>query len=210
MTGDPLERRTSGLRVAETEAERIACYALRYRVFIEELGFDIPTADHERKLEHTPEDSSAAQLYVSIGAEVIATMRLHHGSSSDLLPHFREGFELLHRLLPDTPIHQMVSIGRLAVDPRHRGGSAIAPLFQGVVRVLEERHPTTSLAFIFAVDEPKRIALFQLLGFQPLYQHLGFQSGGPEMQIRVDIGVCVPLIKRILIAEARKAAAKTI
>ena len=210
MTGDPLEQRPSGLRIAETEAERDACYALRYRVFIEELGYDIATADHQRKLERTPEDSSAAQLYVGIGAEVIATMRLHHGSSSDLLPHFREGFELLHRLLPDTPIDQMVSIGRLAVDRRYRGGSAIAPLFQGAIRFLEERHPATSLAFIFAVDEPRRIALYQLLGFRSLYQHLGIQSVGPELQLRLDIGVCVPLIKRILLAEAPKAAAKTI
>lgn len=210
MTEDPLEQRPSDLRIAETEAERDACYALRYRVFIEELGFDIATADRQSKLERTPEDSSAAQLYVSLGAEVIATMRLHHGSSPDHLPHFRAGFELLHRLLPDTAIDQMVSIGRLAVDPRHRGGSAITPLFQGVIRFLEERYPATSLAFIFAVDEPKRIAFYQFLGFRPLYQHMGLQSVGPEMQIRVDMGVCVPLIKKIVLAEASKAAAKTI
>jgi hypothetical protein len=50
MTRDFPDRAAVTACVAETEAEREACYALRYRVMVGEMKRDGPTAHHYRKL----------------------------------------------------------------------------------------------------------------------------------------------------------------
>ena len=181
------DRMATAVRVAETEAEREACFALRYQVYVEELGCEIPTADHHRKLDYTQEDESAVHLCVSSGDDVIGTMRMHHGATSEIPLRFHEGCEL-HRFLPDTPITQMVAFGRLAIKTGRRGGAAVVPLFQGCFRFLMESHPTTRLAFILPMDEPRLIKLHRLLGFQPI---------DPNKRCHLDTGLCLPMVARI-------------
>jgi predicted GNAT family N-acyltransferase len=192
MTRDLPDRAPVAVRVAETEAEREACFALRYQVYVEELGCDIPTADHHRKLDCTEEDESAVHLYVSCGGGVIGTMRIHHGATSEIPLRFHEGCEL-HRFLPDTPITQMVAIGRLAIDAGQRGGTAIVPLFQEGFRFLMESHPTTRLAFILPMDEPRLIRMHRLLGFQAI---------DPNKRCHLDTGRCLPMFARIAASDS--------
>lgn len=190
MTEAPPDRAPVVVQVATTDGERQACFALRYRVLVEELKWDIPTADHHRRLDRTAEDHSATHIYARCNDDVIGTMRLHHGATSEIPRELREACEL-HRFLADTPIDQMVTIGRLALDARQRGGPATVALFQGCVRFLKESHPTTSLVFIFATEEPRLIALYRLLGFRPI---------DPDKRYPVAMGV--PMFSRITATDA--------
>lgn len=167
MTEVPRDRTPVVVQVATTGEERHACFALRYRVLVEELKWDIPTADHHRKLDRTAEDDGATHIYASCNDDVIGTMRLHHGATTEIPRELREACGL-QCFLADTPIDQMVTIGRLALEAQQRGGPATVALFQGCVRFLKENHPATSLVFIFATDEARLIALYRLLGFRPI------------------------------------------
>lgn len=187
MSGEPVGLEPVRAGVAQTQAEREACFALRYRVYVEEFGCDVPTADHRRKLDRTGDDVAATQIYASRGSKVIGTMRLHHGATSALPQAFLDGCEP-HLYLPATPLAQMMGIGRLAIDASERGGAAIAPLFRECFRWLRENHPETKLAFILAIEEQRLLALYRLLGFKPI---------DPDRRIRVDVGICVPMVLRL-------------
>lgn len=187
MTADPSDPLPLRAGVARTEAEKEACFALRYRVYVEEFGCDVPTADRARGLDRTADDDGATQIQVSRGSEVVATLRIHHGATSEIPMVFRESCDLL-RFLADTPIERMMSIGRLAIDPRERGGTAIVPLFQECFRFARQSHPDTGLIFILAMEEPRLLALYRLLGFRPV---------DPARRVRVDVGVCLPMVMRL-------------
>lgn len=190
MTETPPDPVPVVVRVATTDVERQACFALRYRVLVEELKWDIPTADHHSRFDRTAEDDSATHIYARHNEDVIGTMRLHHGATSEIPRELREACEM-QRFLADTPIDRMVTIGRLALDARHRGGPATVALFQGCVRFLKESHPATSLVFIFATEDPRLIALYRLLGFRPI---------DPGKRYPVAMGV--PMFSRIVAADA--------
>lgn len=196
MTGGGLFDQ-EGLRsgVANTEAEKDECFALRYRVYVEDFGCSIPSADHRRRIDRTEDDDSATQIYVRRGDHVIGTMRVHHGAASALPHAFREACEL-EQFLADTPLEQMMSIGRLAIEKHERGGAAIVPLFQECLRWTRRDHPDTRLAFILAIEEPRLIALYRLLRFEPIH---------PDKRIRVDVGVCVPMFTRLGPRDGRQA-----
>ena len=187
-----LPERAISVHVAQTDAEREACYALRYRVFIEELKGEAPTADHHRRIYRVAEDDSATQLYARCGDDLIGTMRLHHGATSELPLDFREGCDL-DRFLPDTPIGQMMTIGHLAIEKGQRGGPAIVALFQGCFRLVMENHPDTRLVFIIARDDPKLIALYRMVGFRPV---------DPNKRVQLDVGPCLPMFVKIAAAIA--------
>lgn len=186
-SGDSPERAAVSARVARSAAEREACFALRYRVLVEEMKRDCPTADHARKLYRLESDSTATQFYVSSGEDVIGVLRMHHGATAELPLEFREGCEL-HRFTSDTPVGQMVCLGGLVVEPGRRGGAALVPLFQGCFRFVMEEQPTTSLAFILALEDPRLLALYRMLGFRAI---------DPDKRWRLDIGLCLPMVTRI-------------
>jgi len=71
--------------VCTTQAQREACYRLRYQVFVEEEGVQVPAAIHESRRFWEPADETSILLACFRGEEAVATMRICIGEL-DTLP----------------------------------------------------------------------------------------------------------------------------
>jgi predicted GNAT family N-acyltransferase len=181
--------------IAGAAADREACLALRYRVYIEEMKCPAPAANHARRLDCTAEDDHAIHVGAWIGGELIATLRIFHGARGfpeSFVEHaksaLRSGNLLRFRKFAGTPPSQVAVISRLAIEPGHRGGTAIVSLFREAFRLLMEQHPKTSLIFILAMDNPRLLALYRMLGFERLDEDLLYPS---------DVGPAVPMFAHV-------------
>jgi predicted GNAT family N-acyltransferase len=181
--------------IARTAAEREACLALRYRVYITEMKCPSPTADHARKLDLTAEDDDAIHVGAWIGRDLIATLRIFHGARGfpgSFVEHAKAALQScdLRRLrkFAGVPPSRVAVISRLAIDPGHRGGTAIVRLFRESFRLQMEEYPDTSLLFILAMDDPRLLALYRMLGFERLDEQLTYTS---------DLGSTVPMCARL-------------
>jgi predicted GNAT family N-acyltransferase len=180
--------------LANTAPEVERCLALRYRVYVEEMRCPAPAADHERKLDRTAEDGEALHFCARSGGGLIATMRVFHGARGfprSFVEACRSHVRLhdLPRLLAQAPpLEEIAVVSRLAIDPRHRGGSAIVTLVRESFRILRERHPQTSLVFILALDNSRLLGLYQMLGFQRLDRDRTYPS---------DLGPVVPMFSQM-------------
>ena len=160
------ERDASALEifVATSDADREACCALRYRVYVEEQNRPTTTADHERKLDLSADDASGVLFCARVGGAVVATARVHHGATTGVPAFIRKTC-----LLSSTdPLPTVATIGRLAVDPAHRGGDVIVGLLRACNAWLSAEGRVTDQMFIVALDEPRLVAMYRLLGFKPI------------------------------------------
>jgi len=121
-------------RLAACNADLRAAQALRYRVFVEELGGDGPMVDHSAKLEKDAFDPLFDHLLLidPTGAEqVVGAYRLlpsdrlgpqgrfYCDGEFDLAPLRRSGRRLLE-------------LGRSCVDPAYRGGAAMLLMWEAL------------------------------------------------------------------------------
>jgi ribosomal protein S18 acetylase RimI-like enzyme len=67
-------------------------------------------------------------------------------------------------------------------------GRVGAHLFREAFRLLMEQHPKTSLIFILAMDNPRLLSLYRMLGFERLDEHLLYSS---------DLGPTVPMCAKV-------------
>ena len=123
--------------VATTAAEREACYRLRYRVFVEEMGASIP-AGHDG-LERDRFDPYCHHLLVRSSATgaVVACTRVLTDTQACLTGGFysEQEFDLAAiRGLPG----RVMEIGRTCVDPAWRRGGTIAALWTGLARFMAD------------------------------------------------------------------------
>jgi predicted GNAT family N-acyltransferase len=183
--------------IADTAADREACLALRYRVYISEMKCPAPGADHARMLDLTAEDDQAIHVGAWIGRELIGTLRIFHGARGfpeSFVKHakaaLRSGNLSRFRKFTGTSPSEVAVISRLAIDPGHRGGTAIVSLFRESFRLLMEQHPKTRLIFILAMDNPRLLALYRMLGFERLDEHLLYPS---------DLGPTVPMCAKLIV-----------
>ncbi len=65
--------------IAATDEEKAEIYRLRYRIYIEEMGRDPISTDHENKLLFDDMDRWAHLIYAKVGNEYIGTMRINMG-----------------------------------------------------------------------------------------------------------------------------------
>jgi predicted GNAT family N-acyltransferase len=211
-----------GLRVslAETEAEREACFSLRYRVYVEEMGCPLATADRDRKLDRTVEDCDALHFGVWDGDELAGVLRLFHGargvpawfSDSSRTYYSVENLRAARRAL------QGNDGGAVSVWQALRGKAGLAQFVTGF--------PLAQIAVVsrLAIDSRYRggaatVALFResfrlLLEKYPetslvfilsldnprllaLYKMLGFQALAPERAFDSDLGPIVPMYKKL-------------
>ncbi len=129
---------SSGLTVgfATTRAEREACYRLRYRVFVEEMGAQI-AAGHGG-LERDVFDPHCHHLMVrDVSGAVVACTRVLTDTQSCLTGGFysEQEFDLgsIHKL-PG----RVMEIGRTCVHPDWRRGGTIAALWAGLAQFMAD------------------------------------------------------------------------
>ena len=120
--------------LAATEAEVQEAQRLRYRVFAEEMGADLPERD--RGLDRDDFDPWCDHLLVRDDetGEVVGTYRILPGSRASRLGRFYSESEFnLHgvRALPG-----LVEVGRACVHPDYRHGGVISLLWAGLMTYL--------------------------------------------------------------------------
>jgi putative hemolysin len=124
------------VHVARGEAEILEAQRLRYRVFAEEMGARLPTADEG--IDRDPFDAWCEHVLVTEEdtGEVVGTYRILTGETAKRVGGFYSDQEFdLTRLnhLRD----RAVEIGRSCVHPDHRRGGVIALLWSGVLDYIQ-------------------------------------------------------------------------
>jgi predicted GNAT family N-acyltransferase len=175
------------ITVASTELERERCFALRYRVYVEEQGRQPKGADHDRKLDRNADDETGTLLCASIDGELVGTVRIHHGATGGIPPFVSDACDV-PRLAEETPLAQIAAMSRLAVDARHRGGTTVVSLLRSCFAHLTSEGRETKLLLILAFDQPGLLAMYRLLGFRTLE---------PARTYETDLGRTVPMAARI-------------
>jgi CRP-like cAMP-binding protein len=163
--------------VAETADEREACFRLRYRVYVEEMGKRPAAADHVRKSYSDALDEPATLLYVSDGSEVVASVRTLWGG--DATPaEYVERYDLDGVLAP-VPKTELGFTSYLNIAPEWRQTRAMGMALEGAYRRIRERGAWLS----FVQGNPALI---------PMYERMGFRRFRPNIT-DPDFGLRLPL-----------------
>ncbi|MFT9441947.1 MAG: GNAT family N-acyltransferase [Acetobacter papayae] len=125
------------VRIAETDAEREAAQALRYRVFYEEMGAhpDAQTLRLKRDIDEF--DAVADHLLVidnAIASDergVVGTYRLVQRDAAERIGRFYSSSEYDITPLQDFP-GRLLEVGRSCVDKNYRGRAAMQLLWRGI------------------------------------------------------------------------------
>ena len=136
---EPSLRATSRYRAEIASGEGIvASQRLRYRVFAEELGADLP--DAQTGLDRDNYDPHCHHLLVRdlASGQIVACTRL----LTDDAAHRAGGFYSQNEFEMDrvlTRPGRFVEVGRTCVGPRYRNGVVIATLWQGIGQIVNAR-----------------------------------------------------------------------
>lgn len=136
---EPILRTANRYRVEIASGEGImASQRLRYRVFAEELGADLP--DSQTGLDHDNYDPHCHHLLVRDLASggIVACTRL----LTDDAAYRAGGFYSQNEFEMDrvfTRPGRFVEVGRTCVDPCYRNGVVIATLWQGIGQIVNAR-----------------------------------------------------------------------
>jgi putative hemolysin len=128
--------RALDLRLAQSPADIRAAQALRYRVFVQELGADGPLVDHARGLEADPFDAFGDHLMLSDPARpaddrVIGVYRLMRADQARAAGRFYSEAEYDISVLRNSG-RRLLELGRSCLHPDYRGGTAMFDLWQGL------------------------------------------------------------------------------
>ena len=163
--------------VAKTPEEYEACFRLRYKVYVEEMGKEPPGADHVRGMITDELDAKAVLLYSSVNGEVVGTFRFVWGG--DGIPDtYRNYFNL--DAVSHVPDNAISFNSRLMISAEWRQTQVLAGLLDLGYR--EGRARGIWLSFLHCA--PALIALYEMLGFRRY---------APGM-IDTDVGLHIPML----------------
>ncbi len=128
-----LQRGTIGLKIAETEREKEACQALRFKVFYEDGGAKASAQALASKLDRDGYDAICDHLLVTDGDQAVGTYRLLRqeslGPGQDF---YSQGEFDLAPLLLAKPNLNFLELGRSCVLAEYRTKRIIEVLWQGI------------------------------------------------------------------------------
>lgn len=137
------------VRLASGPADLRAAQALRYAVFVEELGGDGPMVDHAARLERDPFDEAAAHLLLidrARGGRVVGTYRLMDAVAAQAAGRFYSEAE--YDLGPlRSGGRRLLELGRSCLHRDYRGGAAMHVLWTA----LAEHVARTGAEVLFGV-----------------------------------------------------------
>ncbi len=165
--------------VARSAAEREAVYRLRYEVYVEEMGYAYPAADHRARL--LPDEGSGPSrlLYAAHDDAVVGTLKLDCGAERAFTAEECRDYDL-PRFQSVVPLEQMALLSRVMIRSGYRDGTATQALVTALAAVVREQH----VALLFCRCRP------HLLGF---YERLGFRAYTAAMTAPVA-GLVIPLV----------------
>ncbi|WP_372591872.1 GNAT family N-acetyltransferase [Guyparkeria sp.] len=121
---------------AITAAEREACYRLRYRVFVEEMGARVPEADDGLELDRFDPYCHHLMVRDTHSGAVVACTRILTDTQACLTGGFYSAQEFELDAIARLP-GRVMEIGRTCVAPEARSGATIAVLWSGLARFME-------------------------------------------------------------------------
>ncbi len=121
-------------RMARDAADVEAAQALRYRVFVQEMGSDGPGVDHARGLETDRFDPHFDHLLLIDAAaddRVVGVYRLANSAQAQAAGRFYSDSEYDLALLIASG-RRLLELGRSCLDPAYRGGAAMFHLWSAL------------------------------------------------------------------------------
>ena len=128
------------VKLADTQEDLRAAQALRYRVFVKELGGDGPLVDHERGLEKDSFDPFFDHLLLlddSKNGAVVGVYRLLRDDQAALAGQFYSEDEYDLSVLKSSG-RRLMELGRSCLDATYRGGPAMFHLWQGLAQYVSD------------------------------------------------------------------------
>ncbi|MBM3951019.1 MAG: cyclic nucleotide-binding domain-containing protein [Rhodospirillales bacterium] len=171
--------KTLRLGTATSVAEREACYRLRYRVSVEEMGKQLGAADHARKLLTDDFDRLGTIFYVANDAEIVATLR--NLWAAQAVPEIHVAHYGLNTLFARVPREQIVFTGHLIIAPEWRQTKAFAYLLEAAYR--DGRDKGAWLDFVHCT--PALVALYEVMGFRRFKPNIA----DPDVGLRIPVAL---------------------
>lgn len=179
--------------VAVDAAEVRAVQALRYSVYVEELGRYRAVADHAERRLAEPEDDRSWLLYARDGDEVVATTRLTWGGAG-FSPRQIEQYEL-EPWLAELPA-ELLAVGERAAVLASRRGTRVLDELMAQGPPLLEAH---GVRIVFGCCEPHLLGLYLTVGQRP-YASRNINSD--------EAGYLIPLVSFVPDVEALRGTAR--
>jgi predicted GNAT family N-acyltransferase len=150
------------IRLAETAEEREQVFKLRYQVYIEELGWCYPDADHKyRRMEDTLDISANIFIAWELG-QVVGTVRCNYVRNSNLESYLN--LYKMHEFVEDAYLDSSIST-RFMIKKEFRGTT----LAKRLIIAKHKQKLIDKIKFDF-IDVPPHMT--------PFYQRLGYQIIG--------------------------------
>jgi len=127
------------VKIAETEAELRAAQALRYQVFVKELGAGGDLVDHEAGLERDRFDPFFDHMIITDNrsGEVVGVYRLLRDDQAKAAGQFYSEDEYDLSVLKASG-RKLLELGRSCLHPDYRGGTAMFHLWSGLAAYVAE------------------------------------------------------------------------
>lgn len=166
--------------IARDDTERRRIYRFRYKVKVEELGYEPPFVDHAAKMVCDPLDKSAMQLYVahSSASEIVAAARLNVGFAGNALSKIADigGFGAFHEF----GVESMSLSGQLVIAPLWSTSKAASLVLSAIFKLARQN----ASRFDFSQCSPALVPLYQRLGYRRFRENF----------MDDDLGYQVPLV----------------
>jgi N-acyl-L-homoserine lactone synthetase len=161
--------------IASSTAELEKIYALRYKIYIEELKKPLPWADHSRKYLRDQYDRDATHFLVSrFGGKAVGCARLHVGTA--IPRYFIDSMQIGHIVARDGDNCGYVS--KLMVDRSLRGkGAALLMMMQMI-----EYGATRGEYAVFHCN-PKLCRLYERYGFRRFGRPFEMEHVGKQVSM---------------------------
>lgn len=130
-------------RLALTNDDVRQAQALRYTVFVDELGADGPMVDHNARLERDAFDEHAQQLLLldlarADGDQVVGVYRLMDDTGARRAGRFYSENEYDVTVLTQSG-RRLLELGRSCLHKDYRGSAGVLHLWQGVAEIVRAR-----------------------------------------------------------------------
>jgi Cyclic nucleotide-binding domain/Acetyltransferase (GNAT) domain len=166
---------------AVSEQEKFRIYRLRYQVYVEEMGRQLPSADHKNRLVFDELDEKGFLVYAQAGSEVIGTIRQNIGTAEEFSPELVCMFCMDIFRTFDKGRHKFCFTSKYIVAPAYRRSSTA---YLVVAWSYEFWRDGGEIQFCFAGCNPNMI---------PLYERLGFRRFADNFYVP-EYGCMVPLV----------------
>lgn len=177
----PLLTRLKRVQRATTEAERMAVYRFRYRVYVEELQREIGGVDHAKRLVRDAEDEQpySHHFYAGPPDRIEGVMRLRVWGPGEMPPGIADKLSLA-RFGPAQERLRTCELGRFMIDPRSRGSLVLLAMAR---RTYEFLAGESRVDVSFCTCRPGLVNYYRRLGGRPYGAPLVDEPEGMEVPL---------------------------